>query len=357
MAGKQIYAYITYIFMAVFCCTVVNLAYNAMLPRISLDRDDRNVTSIIRVVFSSALTLVLNIATPVLLKMLGGSGTQSAWIILSAVYAVLSFFFLMITFVFVKERIPMDQEADGTYQKIPLKDSLKCVLGNKYFYIVLGVNIITCFAVGTLGLGVFYTRDILGNESYYGLMTLAMLLPMILAQPIVPVLVSKFGKKAVCIGAGVSITLSGALMFLNPRSLTVYLLSAVLKGLGSAPLTGLSATLAADLVDYGEWKQGIRAEGFAFSTTSFGAKVGTGIGAAAVGWILALGQYDPELNIQTAATQQAFIVSNAAVLIITGLVIVGLFLFWDYERLYPTIQKEMAERRALQEQKEVRKDE
>lgn len=349
IGGKQAYAYLTYIFMAVFCCTAVNLAYNAMLPRISLDRDDRNVTSIVRVIFSAGLTLILNVATPMALTALGGSRDQRAWTALSMIYALLSFLFLMITFFAVKERIPLDQEADGSYQKIPLKDSLKCVLGNKYFYIVLGINIIACFAVGSLGLGVFYTRDVMGNETYYGLMTAAMLLPMILVQPVLPPLVSRFGKKTVCIAAGGCIILSGLLTLVSPRSLPVYLASAILKGLGSAPLTGLSATLAADLVDYGEWKHGIRAEGFAFSTTSFGAKVGTGIGSAMVGWILALGRYEAALEVQTAETQQAFILANAAVPMLTGLVIVVLFLFWDYEKLYPTIQAEMAERRAAQE--------
>lgn len=195
LAGKQIYAYITYIFMAVFCYTAVNLAYHSMLPRISLDRDDRNVTSIVRVVFSSALTLTLNVVTPIALKAFGGSRSQSAWTTLTLIYAILSVICLMITFFVVKERIPLEQESDGSYQKIPLKDSLKCVLGNKYFYIVLGINVISCFAVGSMGLGVFYTRDVMGNESYYGLSTIAMLLPMILAQPVIPPLVSKFGKK------------------------------------------------------------------------------------------------------------------------------------------------------------------
>lgn len=345
IAGKKAYAYLTYIFMAVFCYTAVYLAYHAMLPRVSRNRDDRNVTSVLRVVFSLTLTLLLNIGTPIALKALGGARSQRAWSILSIIYAVLAFVCLMITFLFVKEWVPLDQESDGAYTKIPVKDSAKAVMTNKYFYIVLGINVITNFAVGTLGLGVYYTRDILGNESYFGLTTLFLILPMLIAQPFIPALIRKLSKKGVCIGAAILILIGGFIPLIDPYSLPLYLLSTIFKGLGSAPITGLSPTLAADLVDYGEWKSGIHAEGFAFSATSFGTKIGTGLGAAMTGWALAFGNYDPALTVQTAATKQAIIGMNAAMLIATGVILIVLFLFWDYEKLYPTIRKEMGDRR------------
>lgn len=341
IAGKEVYAYLTYIFMAVFCYTAVNLAYHAMLPRVSMNRDDRNVTSALRVVFSLMLTLLLNIGTPVALRIFGGARSQSAWSILSVIYAVLAFVCLMVTFLFVKERVPLNQESDGSYAKIPIKDSAKAVMTNKYFYIVLGINIITNFAVGSLGLAVYYTRDILGNEDYFGLTTIFMILPMLLAQPFIPALVKKFSKKGVCIGAAICILIGGLMPLINPYSLTLYLLSTVLKGLGSAPITGLSPTMAADLVDYGEWKSGIHAEGFAFSTTSFGSKVGTGIGAALIGWTLAIGNYNPALAVQTDATKQALIAANVGLLVVTGIILLLLFLFWDYEKLYPIIHDDM----------------
>lgn len=345
IAGKEAYAYLTYIFMAVFCYTAVNLAYHAMLPRVSLDRDDRNVTSVLRVVFSLTLTLLLNIGTPIALDALGGARTQRAWSILSLAYAALAFVCLMITFVFVKERVLLEQESDGSYAKVPIKASAKAVMTNKYFYIVLGINVITNFAVGTLGLGVYYTRDILGNESYFGLTTIFMIIPMLLAQPFIPLLIQRLSKKGVCIGAAICILLGGFIPLINPYSLPLYLLSTVLKGLGSAPITGLSPTLAADLVDYGEWKSGVHAEGFAFCATSFGSKVGTGLGAAMIGWALAFGKYDSALEQQTEITKQALINTNAGMLIVTGVILLVLFLFWDYEKLYPAIQKDMISRR------------
>lgn len=352
MAGKEVYAYITYIFMAVFCYTAVNLAYHAMLPRVSMNRDDRNVTSVLRVVFSLMLTLLLNIGTPVALRVFGGARSQGAWSILSVIYAVLAFVCLMVTFLFVKERVPLSQESDGSYAKIPIRDSAKAVMTNRYFYIVLGINIITNFAVGSLGLGVYYARDILGNEDYFGLTTIFMIIPMLLAQPFIPMLIKKSSKKAVCIGAAICILIGGLIPLIDPYSLPLYLASTVLKGLGSAPITGLSPTLAADLVDYGEWKSGIHAEGFAFSATSFGSKVGTGLGAALIGWTLAFGGYDPALTVQTAATKQALIISNVGVLVVTGVILLVLFLFWDYEKLYPVIHADMAARRAAKDRAE-----
>ena len=45
-------------------------------------------------------------------------------------------------------------------------------------------------------------------------------------------------------------------------------------------------------MDYSEWKDGIREEGLTYSVTSFGQKIGTGLGTAALGWILAAGNYN-----------------------------------------------------------------
>lgn len=351
IGGKKVYAYLTYIFMAAFCYTAVNLAYHSMLPRISMNRDDRNVTSVLRVVFSLTLTLFLNVGTPPALNALGGAKSQRAWSILSLIYAALAFVCLMITFFFVKERVPLNQESDGSYEKIPVKDSARAVLTNKYFYIVLGINIIANFAVGALGLGVYYTRDILGNESYFGLTTIFMIAPMLIAQLFIPGLIKRFGKRNVCISAAVCIIIGGFIPLANPYSLQLYLLSMVLKGVGSAPITGLSPTMAADLVDYGEWKSGIRAEGFAFCATSFGSKAGTGLGAAMTGWALALGKYNPKLTVQTSATQQTLIGVNVGLLVVTGVVLLILFLFWDYEKLYPTICKDMADRQKIKSSK------
>jgi Na+/melibiose symporter-like transporter len=66
----------------------------------------------------------------------------------------------------------------------------------------------------------------------------------------------------------------------------------MIKGLGSAAVMCELYTLAPDLVRYVEQQSGVRVEGLAASANSFGCKIGSGIGSAAVIWALALCQYN-----------------------------------------------------------------
>jgi GPH family glycoside/pentoside/hexuronide:cation symporter len=49
----------------------------------------------------------------------------------------------------------------------------------------------------------------------------------------------------------------------------------------------------------------MRIEGLATTATSFGNKVGTGLGAAALGWALAIGGYDATAASQTVGVMKA----------------------------------------------------
>lgn len=65
----------------------------------------------------------------------------------------------------------------------------------------------------------------------------------------------------------------------------------IIVNLGTGLVSGLIAVMLADAVDYGEWRNGVRAEGIVTSFSSFSAKFGMGIGGAITGWILNWGGY------------------------------------------------------------------
>lgn len=75
-------------------------------------------------------------------------------------------------------------------------------------------------------------------------------------------------------------------MSLLDREITGYI-AAVIKGIGNAALSGVMYGMLADTVEFNDWKSGIRAEGLVFSANSIGQKVGSGIGSAVLGWVLA----------------------------------------------------------------------
>lgn len=333
IAGKSIYAYITYIFMAVFCYTAVNLAYHAMLPRFSLDKQDRNIVSVVRTTFIIVIGILINILTPSILAMFGGERNQKAWSIVSGVYAVLALICLLITFFGVKEQVPVDVVTEQK-EKTTLKESGKAVLANKYFYIDLGLCVVFYMFAGLSAIGIYYARDVLGNAGSYSLLVLAQTIPMLLGQFVLTVVLNKFSKRSVCIAFTAFIAAGGILIYCNPVSLPFVLIGFALRGFGGSCLTAVIFTFSADLVDYGEWKTGIRAEGFAYAATSFGMKVGTGIGSAIVGLALSLGQYDPALSVQKEVTIKMMIDLQAFSFIILSVILILLLILWDYDKVY-----------------------
>lgn len=101
------------------------------------------------------------------------------------------------------------------------------------------------------------------------------------------------------------------------------------------------------IVDYAEWKTGIRIDGLTNSAASFGMKVGAGLGSALVGWGLAWAHYDGALG----ATQSAS--TNAGIKVIFTVVPIVLFAigmvclaFCNLDKKPPEIHKELEERKA-----------
>jgi glycoside/pentoside/hexuronide:cation symporter, GPH family len=96
-----------------------------------------------------------------------------------------------------------------------------------------------------------------------------------------------------------------------------------------------------DVVDYGEWKTGQRIDGLTYSATSLGMNVGTGLGAALIGWVLAFEGYDATLATQGAGAITA--IKALYIYIPLGLYIVGYIImyFVNIDKIYPVIQKDL----------------
>jgi GPH family glycoside/pentoside/hexuronide:cation symporter len=100
----------------------------------------------------------------------------------------------------------------------------------------------------------------------------------------------------------------------------------------------------ADMVDYVEWKSGVRSTGLVYSASTISIKMGQGLGGALGAAVLALGHYVPNA-VQTASSLAAIRFSFAwAALIGVGVGAV-LLLFYPVDRLYPTILEDLKRRR------------
>ncbi|MBD5095214.1 MAG: MFS transporter [Subdoligranulum sp.] len=312
--GKTVYVIITYILMTVVIYTINNLSFHAMLSRISLTQDDRNRISTVRGIFAFVTGLVLAIATSMLLSAFGGEKEQHSWTTIAFIYATVCLVFQSLCFFGTKEKLPATYGESA--KKEDIGKGIKALLHTKYFYLAVLIFIFSYLISGSmLGTAVYYARDVLGDSGTYIYIALVYVLFMVAGMLVTPKLILRFGKRKVMAWGGV-LALVGAVGILSPYNLIVVLLSTAVSSFGQAPFSSIMFTLAPDIVDYLEKKTGERYEGLATSANSFGMKVGTGLGSAAIGWFLALGHYDGELSVQP----QSALTAEIALLFVLPLV-------------------------------------
>ena len=333
-SSKRIYVVITYFAMTVVAYTMNNLSFHSMLARISLTQDDRNKISAIRGIFAFVTGLVLAIGTQALLSAFGGESDQGAWSKIAFLYAGICFVFQTVCFLVTREKfIEKKEESVASNYSGNMKQGINALFHTKYFYISVVVFVCSYLISGsTLGVAVYYARDVLKNSAYYALIAIAYVIPMVIGMILVPKLVRKFGKKNVMAFSGILAAVGFIIGLVFPYSLPMVLTSTVVSSLGSSPYSSIMFTLAPDIVDYLEKKIHIRIEGLATSATSFGMKVGTGLGTAMIGWGLAIGGYNALLETQSRNTQIAEMILLFAIPLVATLIRSVSMLFWDIDK-------------------------
>ena len=338
--GSLIYAYITYILMNCIIYTANNLPYNALLARMTLNVQDRTQAASIRFIMTQVVNLVINAITATLLESIG-------WFWLTIIFGAIEVIMLVISFLGCKEHVGEDVSGNVKTEDIPFKVALPALLKNKYFFLqallFLAFYITTC-VYGSLA--VYYCTTVLGNLAIYTLFSMCLTIPTIIINFVNPMLVGKFGKRKVMIAGCISMIIGSILMGLGGENLPIILCGIVLKGFGNGPIASGIFAMTADVVDYGEWKTGIRSEGLVNSCTSFGMKVGIGLGLAGATWILAIGGYDGTAAVQSASAISAikfgFGYFNAICVVICMLLIFAMNIDKDIDQIQKDLQAKHA---------------
>lgn len=338
--GKIVYAFITYTIMAAVVYTACNLAYNTLLSLATSDPKERVAMSSIRFFCTMSCVLFLSYTTSGLVEKLGWTG-------MAAVFGTIAVVLLLVTFIFIKEEnAGTVREKAVKEKKEPIAISFKALMKNKYFILVTIIFVVNYTALGlSNGIRIYYARDILGNAALFGTLTLCFILPKLIGNLFFAPISQKFGKWK-CLMIGYVLEIGGLILIaVMPQTMPAVMAGLIINGIGGVPHNAGLFALVADIVDYGEWKTGKRIDGLTYSATSFGMKVGTGLGSAFVGWGLAIGGYNAALAEQSASTLTS--IKALFTYVPIGLFAVGavVMLFINIDKIYPQIAKDLAERR------------
>ena len=188
--------------------------------------------------------------------------------------------------------------------KYSLKDAAKMLLHNKYYLMICCIYIFQQIYSAMINAGIFFMTYVLGDANMLGTFAVAINLPMILGLISTPFFVKKLnGMYKLNLVGYVIGTVSRGLVIVGGYigNVPMMLVFSALASIGMSPLQGDLTALIASASEYTYLTENKRIDGTMFSCSSFGTKLGGGIGTALSGWMLAAAGYVNNAAIQPAS--------------------------------------------------------
>ncbi len=308
LSGTPLYIYIGVMYILWgMTNTMADIPYWSMVPSFTSDPKDRNMVSTVARTFSGLGQGIITIATPIILPMLssgiktdkGYSATGfSRWAGILGICLVL---FSLICVISTKEKnVVYGEKTKFSFKKIftVLKSNdqllvfmLFAMLSNAGWYL-------------TSGTAVYYFSDVLGEPKAQSLFQTIGAAGSVLGLLVIPILSKWFNKKRIY-QISLLTTIAGYILmyiFGPVLKITIALdIAYILSSTGIASMFVAQTIFLADIVDYGEYKNGERNESITFSMKGFLQKMAYTIQTVILFGGLALVNYNEQI---TSASKQ-----------------------------------------------------
>lgn len=308
--AKYAWFFIAYTLLNGVFYTANNIAYSALTSLITKNAKERVQMGSFRFIFAFATSLLIQSVTIQAVAIMGGGA--AGWRNVAVVYAIIGLVVNSLSCFSVRELSEEElNETDGTEEenaepeeKYGIVEAAKLLFTNKYFLMICGVYLLTQFYSAMFNQGIYFMKYVLGDENLLATFSWAVNIPLIISLVFTPYLVEKLkGMYKVNVFAYIIATIGRVLVLIAGYMANVPLMLAfsAFAALGMAPLQGSLNALIAETSEYTYLTKGKRINGTMYSCTSFGVKVGGGIGTAVAGWLLAFSGYDSSLAVQSAS--------------------------------------------------------
>ena len=310
--------------------TANNIAYSALTALITKNNQERVEMGSIRFMFAFVTSMLIQTITVSFVAAFGGEA--GAWRTVAIIYAVVGLISNTISVMSVRELSPeelagneinpvvydkqikegeleqvaeeLKGEAQTGEEKYSLGAAFKLLVQNKYYLMIVVSYLLMQIYSATLNMGIYFMSYVLKNANLLGVFSWAINIPMIVGLLMTPMLVQKWGGMFRLNKMGYIIGSLGRILVVVAGymgSVPLMLASTAIAALGMSPLQGNMNALIATCSEYTYLTTGKRVDGTMYSCTSFGTKVGGGIGTAVAGWLLALSGYVGGAKVQSAA--------------------------------------------------------
>lgn len=312
--------FITYVLLNAVFFTANNIAYSTLTALITKNAEERVQMGSIRFVFAFGTSLLIQVSTVGLVQFFGGGA--EAWRSVAIIFALVGLTVNTISVFSVRELPPEvlyarpDEDAEEEQETIAedkptLLASLKLLIANKYYLMIVLVFILGQVVTAMLGMGIYFMTYILGDVNYFSTFAWAINVPMILTLLATPFVV-KWARGIYWVNLyGYIIAFIGRALVIVAAfmgSIPLMLVFTAVGSIGMAPLQGTLNALIAEASEHTFMTKKKRIDGMMFSATSLGVKIGGGIGVAVTGWLLAASGYvgGAEVQPESAVTMIQF---------------------------------------------------
>ena len=308
MSGTKLYIYIGIMYILWgMTNTMADIPYWSMVPSFTTDPDDRNMVSTVARTFSGLGQGIVTVASPIILPLLstgittdkGYSATGfSHW---AGILALLLILFSTICVLSTKEH----NIIRGPKTKFSFKKIFTVIAHNDQLVVFMIVAMLSNAGwYLTSGTAVYYFTDVLGNPKAQSLFQTIGAVGSVLGLLVIPILSKWMNKKKIYQVSLIATIIGYILMFIFGPVLKITIaldIAYIISSTGIAAMFVGQTIFLADIVDYGEYKNGERNESITFSMKGFLQKMAYTIQTLVLFGGLAIMNYNSQI---TSATKE-----------------------------------------------------
>lgn len=307
--------YVTYIFYGMMY-TGMNIPFGSLASVITDDPNGRNLLSTFRSIGSGVGGAVVSLIAPfVIYKVTDqidattgkaievADGTKMC--IFGVLMGVLSIIFYLVGFKTTKERVPSEAEPN-----VDLKKTYIGLLKSRPFVTVALAGVLISGQLQFNSFNTYLYKNYFTNTSLGVLGTICNYLPMVCLVLFTPKLSAKYGKKELCGKFSIISAIAAVLLAFAANNQSVidaingdqggifpawlFMLALLLIGFGYTFVSLTCWAVVMDVIDYQEYKTGIRNESAVYAVYTFSRKLGQTIADGAGLFLLQWAKYDSE---------------------------------------------------------------
>lgn len=283
--------------------TANNIAYSALTSLVTKNSRERVEMGSYRFIFAFSTSLLIQSVTLAFVNACGGGA--AGWRTVAIIYSIIGLIVNTISVLSVKElseeELKAGTSADEPEEKVNLISNAKLLFANKYYLMISATYLLQQIYTAMLNTGLYYMIYVLLNEDLFPVFSWAINIPLIIALVITPTLVEKWSGmyKLNLVGFIVSVigrALVAVAAYLGSVPLMIVFTAVAAFGMG--PWQGDMNAVIASCSEYTYLTKNKRIDGTMYSCTSFGLKVGGGLGTALTGWLLDFSGFDGKAAVQ-----------------------------------------------------------